>query len=423
MIYRTYLNTDDIITHYSDLATGEELPLLEDLRNIATVLVSTYGTTQAYARALEDQADYKGLPFLAPCSKQRSQTVSSNETTNSDVMDVDDIEDMYAELDPTHGEVLTRILKHQNTYSDGMVLLEQQVTAPGTRAIPQNIVNAAMTPGGIDSGPKESPFKGDWPLANSIILIRDGVWFLEFCSAIACGDTGRAWEIMKVCCLHVLQVQLMMTTFQIWIFTFAGGGNSNYTTYFLETYCKIKYKLTPDSRDALFNNWLVNLVGKPGHFTEIDRMQEKHNLWMEELAVYQGKEFGSTFHRYVISMHVHHFLHLKEAFEDMVDLVPRRKTHGEPHLQNENREVLRILRERDLHRHHAGHDWGHHCCDHIMEGIHVLRKGKLKSFLDESMYERENATAIIDGNTTGENPLRYTQTVVYDDRIPTPSTT
>lgn len=50
--------------------------------------------------------------------------------------------------------------------------------------------------GGSDNTSEQ--FKGDWPLANSILLIRDGIWFLEYCRAVASGDTGRVWEILKV---------------------------------------------------------------------------------------------------------------------------------------------------------------------------------------------------------------------------------
>ena len=39
---------------------------------------------------------------------------------------------------------------------------------------------------------------GDWALANSILLMRDGIWFLEVCRAVASGDIGRVWEVFKV---------------------------------------------------------------------------------------------------------------------------------------------------------------------------------------------------------------------------------
>ena len=41
-------------------------------------------------------------------------------------------------------------------------------------------------------------FDGDWALANSILLMRDGLWFLEVCQAVTCGDIGRVWEVFKV---------------------------------------------------------------------------------------------------------------------------------------------------------------------------------------------------------------------------------
>ena len=39
---------------------------------------------------------------------------------------------------------------------------------------------------------------GDWALANSILLICDGIWFLEVCHTVASGDIGRVWEVFKV---------------------------------------------------------------------------------------------------------------------------------------------------------------------------------------------------------------------------------
>ena len=39
---------------------------------------------------------------------------------------------------------------------------------------------------------------GDKALANSILLMRDGLWLLEACHAVATGDIGHVWEILKV---------------------------------------------------------------------------------------------------------------------------------------------------------------------------------------------------------------------------------
>lgn len=48
------------------------------------------------------------------------------------------------------------------------------------------------------TGTDGEKFEGDWPLANSILLVRDGIWWLEFCRAVSIGDTGRVWEVLKV---------------------------------------------------------------------------------------------------------------------------------------------------------------------------------------------------------------------------------
>lgn len=154
-------------------------------------------------------------------------------------------------------------------------------------------------------------------------------------------------------------------------------------------YCKIVYEFTDSTKKALFENWLVNLSGKIDGFIELDLMQEHFNLWLEELAQYKGKEFSDPWYRLVLSMHVHHFLRLKEEMEKMVELVPRRKGHTEPHLDNEFSEILRIFRERNIHRFHEGRDFGHHSKDHFTIGTTKLGEGKIKKFIERTLQRRK----------------------------------
>ena len=49
-----------------------------------------------------------------------------------------------------------------------------------------------------DSDNEKPPFKGDRVLANSIALIRDAMISREMSYAIAEGDVGRVYEVMKV---------------------------------------------------------------------------------------------------------------------------------------------------------------------------------------------------------------------------------
>ncbi|THH05908.1 hypothetical protein EW146_g9775 [Bondarzewia mesenterica] len=197
---------------------------------------------------------------------------------------------------------------------------------------------------GETAPPKQ--FDGDWPLANCMMLMRNGIWFLEYCKAVALGDIGRTWEVIKLL-----------------IFTFAGAGNTNYTAYLVEMYCNITYDYPEATREALFNNWLVNLQGQPGHFLELDLMQEHFNFWLEELAQHKGKEFDDDWYREVLSMHVHHFIRLTKEMEANVNLKEHRTNHVELHMDNELREVIRLCREHDLHVRRQGRDWGFHVSD------------------------------------------------------------
>ncbi|KAI0038273.1 hypothetical protein FA95DRAFT_1664884 [Auriscalpium vulgare] len=212
----------------------------------------------------------------------------------------------------------------------------------------------------------------DWVLANSILLLRDGFYFLEVCRAVALGEIGRVWEILK----------------QIWTFTFAGAGNSNYTSYLIKMFINIEREYPQATRDALFNNWLVNLKGEPGHFLELDLMQEHFNNWLEEHAQHKGKEFDDPWYRNVLSMHVHQFLRLTEEMEAGVQLEKRRKSHTEPHKDNELREVMRICRQHDLHHRQNGRDFGFHAQNDLAVGYRKLgSEGKLEDYIKTTLHE------------------------------------
>ena len=106
-------------------------------------------------------------------------------------------------------------------------------------------------------------------------------------------------------------------------------------------YCNITFEYPKATRVALFNNWLVNLKGQPGHFHELDLMQEHFNFWLEELAQHKGKEFGDEWYRNVLAMHVHRFLRLKEEIESSVLLARQKKTHTNVETSNEVSVVMR----------------------------------------------------------------------------------
>ncbi|KIJ11608.1 hypothetical protein PAXINDRAFT_157256 [Paxillus involutus ATCC 200175] len=134
----------------------------------------------------------------------------------------------------------------------------------------------------------------DEALANSTLFVCSAIWWCEVCRAIAVGDLGRVWEILK-----------------LWIFTFAGGGNPNYTQYLLKLYCNIRWEFLSLLKTAILNNWLVNPHSVIELFIELDLLQEHSNFWLEAMAQHKGKEFNEPAYRKVLAPNVT----LKDTYE------------------------------------------------------------------------------------------------------------
>ncbi|THH07257.1 hypothetical protein EW146_g9376 [Bondarzewia mesenterica] len=319
MAARQHVGTQDLIAHYARLAEIDALPSLQILLQDADLLSRHYCGSKSFIRALRPSrnAHLDDIPEGPAWTAGQPTTIPS--PTNDSAK-------------PFYGE-----------------------TVP----------------------PKQ--FDGDWLLANCMMLMRNGIWFLEYCKAIALGDIGRTWEVIKLL-----------------IFTFVGAGNTNYTTYLVEMYCNITYDYPEVTREALFNNWLVNLQGQPGHFLELDLMQEHFNFWLEELAQHKGKEFDDDWYWEVLSMHVHHFIRLTKEMEANVNLKECRTNHVEPHMDNELREVIRLCREHDLHVRRQGRDWGFHISDDQTLGYNLLtREGKMDEWIANATRDRDNRDAKI----------------------------
>ncbi|KAG5634356.1 hypothetical protein H0H81_002264 [Sphagnurus paluster] len=236
-----------------------------------------------------------------------------------------------------------------------------------------------------NSQTRTSPL-GDVTLANTTLFIRDAIWWHEMCRAVAEGDTGRVWEILK-----------------IWIFTFAGSGNPYYSQYLLELFCNFKWEFDDATKQSIMSNWLVCLH-ELGEYIEMDLMQERHNHFFEKHAQHIGKEFNDPFFRTILGMNVHHFTHLKDEMEEAVSLKCRTKNHSAADLLNEIKALLKLLREKEVNRFRAGRNEGFTADDNFEKGYKIIIE-KIKRFL-----ERTTAFA----NILGEHQAGNTPTMVID---------
>ncbi|KIJ99754.1 hypothetical protein K443DRAFT_123087 [Laccaria amethystina LaAM-08-1] len=171
--WEVYLKTDNLIKHFETLSLQKQLPSFEDLETVAEVLSRHHATTQAYSCACfpsETQTSF--IPEGSPWTGTSSMDVVMGEISTSESVNVSTTEDV-------------------------------------------STTNKLLIP------PESND--GDLTLANSTLFIRDGIWWREVCIAVAEGDPGRVWEVMK-----------------LWIFTFAGSGNPNYSNFLLKLYCSFK---------------------------------------------------------------------------------------------------------------------------------------------------------------------------------------
>ncbi|KAF8057175.1 hypothetical protein FPV67DRAFT_1566211 [Lyophyllum atratum] len=349
--WRVYFDVEDLTKHFENLQAEDKLPTLEKLRNIGRILVRRYTSQEAYEQALsskewdmatDDMKVPKGTPWTAPVQSKKK------------ARNGDPTQDVGQELNET--EVGDQDLG----MSESNLTDNQNTTSAEANKPPDD--------GKTTVHVEAKGFDGDRVLANAILFLQDAGWWVEAAYAVPEGDIGRVYQIIK-----------------IWIFSFTGTANRNYSSWLLELYCLFRYESSKDLSDAILNNWLVNITGELGKWIEADLLQEHYNRWLEDMAGKMGGEFDDKFYRHTLSPNVQHFLRLKEEIESAFDIRPRTKAHGSAHLRDEFQSLLRMHKEDELHRFRPGRSMGHAAANTFNLGYARLDEGRMESFIENSL--------------------------------------
>ncbi|KAJ7883176.1 hypothetical protein B0H14DRAFT_3082456 [Mycena olivaceomarginata] len=306
--WRLQLGIDaDFQAHFDELNSCDALPTLDDLIEHAQVIRIRYASQTAYELSLSNAESQKapstfkvpfGEPWVRDHTPPPSRTPASSEIPNEENIDGDE-ENFDSPPQPSTGDEVPVAASNKG---------------PKTHVEPED-------------------FDGDRVLSNSIIFLQEFGWWIELCYAIPEGDIGRVLEIFK-----------------IFIFTFAGGANLNYTRYLLDLDALLAYECSPDLKEAMLNNWFMFLSEDIRIAVEGDITQEWSNKWMEGMLSKRGD--------------------MESAFE----LKRRGKAHTSPHLRDETKILLRMYKEEELHYFRSGRSMGHAA---------RLRQGKMAEFLVE----------------------------------------
>jgi hypothetical protein len=100
--------------------------------------------------------------------------------------------------------------------------------------------------------------------------------------------------------------------------------------YMLDLYDLLEFECSPELKEVLLNNWLLNLCAEIGKFVEDDLMQEWNNRWLTQVSGQRGGDFDDKFYRKTIAPNVLHFLQIKENVESAFELKRRSKSTLRP---------------------------------------------------------------------------------------------
>ncbi|KAJ7933176.1 hypothetical protein B0H13DRAFT_1856463 [Mycena leptocephala] len=188
--------------------------------------------------------------------------------------------------------------------------------------------------------------------------------------------------------------------------------------YMLDLYALMEFESSPDIKDALLNNWLINIRGIIGKFIEADLMQEWNNRWLEDMKRRRGGDLDDKFYRKTIAPNVLHFIKMKEDIETAFDLKRRSKAHTSPHLRDETKILLRMYQDDELHKFRSGRSMGHAAVNRFDRGFHRLEGGKMAEYLRRSA---EYAEILRDMEKIRNGDSGVTQHVNLDRDIIIPS--
>ncbi|KAJ7660020.1 hypothetical protein B0H14DRAFT_3701557 [Mycena olivaceomarginata] len=198
-------------------------------------------------------------------------------------------------------------------------------------------------------------FGNDQCHSTTINFIRMTFWYLEMCAAIAEGDIGRVFEVLKVL-----------------RFSFWGAGSTNYGNEMLELACNFLYDFPPALRHAVLNNYLVNTTGLLGHWLELDLLQEHFNFWIKRLFNSKSHNFDSKHLAEAVGLNIHGISFIRDRFPSIFGF---RKNQG----KHKNADTTNDLNALGF----------HYRDDRIMQYLpgrngHILDGGKLDDFLERT---------------------------------------
>lgn len=181
-----------------------------------------------------------------------------------------------------------------------------------------------------------------------------------------------------------MQISLLLSIIaQKLRFYFFGVGATNYGNELLHQTLDLWHRFTPEMKDALLDNYLVNPSGKPGAFHARDLLQEHLNFKLKAIFNNRTHAFDSSFLKEAVSLNIVQLNDLQKGWPAQLGLTEIRPGRPETDLCADINHLGRAYLVGSLHIYDSSRTQSYLSHDAFAAGGEKLKCGALQSFVDQ----------------------------------------
>lgn len=151
--------------------------------------------------------------------------------------------------------------------------------------------------------------------------------------------------------------------------------------------CNFLYEFPEDLRNAILNNYLANPSGLPGHWVELDLIQEHYNFWIKRLFNSKSHTFDSQHLAEHVGLNIGGFSALRERFPILFGFKRNGGRHTNPKSNGDINRLGFHYRLEHIMSFKPNRRQPYVVGDEFNEGIHKLTGGQLAKFIARTTRE------------------------------------
>ena len=178
----------------------------------------------------------------------------------------------------------------------------------------------------------------------------------------------------------------------------------------LELAANFLYDFPEDLKDAVLENYLVNPSGLPGHWHELDLLQEHYTYWIKRLFNSKSHDFDSKHLSEAVGLNIAGFSALRDRIPAVFGYRRNGKKHTDPNKDSDINRLGAHYREASILSRLPDRPQPYQVENEFASGMDTLSTGALNKFikrtttatdgtLDEEEEEEEEEVSTTDGVT------------------------